>query len=205
MIFPLLLLLQAAGSAAETPPPEPRPMGIFATDADGDGRIGREELSAWLDRDFTAHDKDGDGLIPLRELMQPAPSGGGTASGGMPRREGATAGEGRRGGSGRMGGMSGMGGMGGGGFGHRGGGGNFGDRPLQGEGVRRAGGGMTAAAMPGGMPRSEDSNDDGMIDSSEYAASALAWFDDLDADHDGTVTRAELPHPPMREHPPEGE
>ncbi|WP_419722938.1 hypothetical protein [Sphingobium aquiterrae] len=201
MILPLLLLATAqtadTGADAATPPPPP-PAGILAADSDGDGKVTRAEMTAWLDRDFAARDPDGDGLIPVRALMHISPDSGG----GGDRPAGQQQGRGRRGpGGGQGGDFGGGGGFGGEGFGggHRGAGG-----PSSGEGRGRAGQGgmaqrgpaMQPVAPPNGMPRYEDSNDDGMIDHAEFSAAALALFDDRDANHDGVLTRDEMPPPP---------
>lgn len=210
MIFSFLLLAatQAADTANNTrndrPPPPPPAGGIFAADNDGDGRVTREEMAAWLDRDFAARDQDGDGLIPVRSLMRAAPDGGNASAPSSGQRQG-RGGRGPGGGpgdgqGGGFGGGSSGGGFGGGGFG----GGQGGPPPGEGPGGNRGEQGTTARrgpsmqpmAPPGGMPRFEDSNDDGMIDHSEFAVAALALFDDLDADHDGVLSRAEMPAPP---------
>ncbi|MDF0542821.1 hypothetical protein PX699_10750 [Sphingobium sp. H39-3-25] len=217
MIFPFLLFaaVQATDIANDTgndrPPPPPPAGGIFAADNDGDGRITREEMAAWLDRDFAARDQDGDGLIPVRSLMRAAPDGSNASS-----PSGQQQGRGGRGlGGGPGGGFdggSGRGGFGGGGFGGNQGGpppgkNPGGNRGEQGATARR-GPSMQPMAPSGGMPRFEDSNDDGMIDHGEFATAALALFDDLDASHDGVLSREEMPAPPPpppSDHAPDGQ
>ncbi|PZU57537.1 MAG: hypothetical protein DI547_12665 [Sphingobium sp.] len=184
MILSLALLLASASQAAgpESPPPPPPGGGPFsAADADHDGCISRAELQAWLDSEFAAKDQNGDGMIPVRQLLQAAPQGGQAD-----RPKGPPQGEGeppRMGGGGpgngpppaRRGSGSGFGG-------------NSGDRPPA----------MQPVDGPAGMPRFEDGNDDGMIDAAEFAAPALAMFDTMDANHDGMLSADELPPPPPR-------
>ncbi len=51
--------------------------------------------------------------------------------------------------------------------------------------------GMAMRAGRGGMGRAADANGDGAITLAELQTAALARFDKVDADHDGTVTAAE--------------
>lgn len=193
MLFSLPLLLAATPDTPPQPPPQSRPHGISMADADDDGRITREEMIAWLDSDFDARDQDGDGLIPVAALVRPGPPPGAASGDHPPQRLG------QRGGP-RGGGPGGGSGFGGGGFGGPRGGIGSGDHQRSGQHRDGQGatpsGGMEAAPMPGGMPRFEDSNDDGMIYRAEFSTAALLMFDDLDLDHDGVVTRDEMPPPP---------
>jgi hypothetical protein len=164
--------------------------GPWAADADGDGRITREELTAWMDKRFALMDQDGDGLVPV-EVMQrmlgherDRPNLG--ATGDRPHPQGRH----RQGGRGGPGGGMGRHPRGGLSQGDPAGGGNAdSDRPPP----------------PGAMPWPEDSNDDGKIDRTEFLDPALAMFGDRDVNDDGVLTLDELSPPPAPQGDPSGE
>lgn len=69
-LSPLLLLFTAIpGHAQPTPPLKEGP---WAADADGDGRITREEMGAYMERRFSLMDSDGDCMIDRLEFTAPA-------------------------------------------------------------------------------------------------------------------------------------
>jgi hypothetical protein len=173
-------LLASAPLLAQPAGPENGP---WAADADGDGRIMRDEMRAYMERRFGLMDQDSDGLVQVQAMQRML---------GHERqaRVIAEAGAGKDGGAGK--GRGGPGGPGGGTGGPGGAGGPPpGDRPLGGD---RA----DAAPPPPGraMPYPEDSNDDGQIDRAEFLAPALAMFADQDRNGDGVLTADELPPPP---------
>ncbi|CAM5377956.1 hypothetical protein ACFSUK_16870 [Sphingobium scionense] len=157
-----------------------RPDGLWAADADGDGRITRDEMQAWLDRRFSAMDSDGDGAISVEAMQQMLGHQRG------PREEG----QGERGH-----GRDGPGGPGG-----AGGSSPGGPPPGPPPGSQRS---ETAPPPPPGraMPYPEDGNEDGVIDRAEFSAPSLAMFHDLDRNGDGVLSADELPPSP----PPGGE
>ncbi len=188
----LAVALLASAPLLAQPPAGPQ-NGPWAADADGDGRITRDEMRAYMERRFGLMDPDSDGLVPVQAMQRMlgherqalASAEGGVGKDGGPRKG--------RGGSGGAGGP-------GGGAGGPGGGGGPppGDRPHRGDRVG-------AAPPPPGraMPYPEDSNDDGQIDRAEFLAPALAMFADQDRNGDGVLTADELPPPPGGEASPE--
>lgn len=175
-------LLAQMPSAPPAPPPAPSQGGPWAADADGDGRITRDEMAAYMERRFGLMDQDGDGLVPVQAMQR--------MLGHEPQARDQADSASRSPGKGR-GGPGGPGGA---------GGPPPGGRP---KGGARADG---APPPPGrAMPYPEDSNDDGQIDRAEFLTPALAMFADQDRNGDGVLTADELPPPPGRggEGPPE--
>lgn len=152
--------------------------GPWAADANGDGKITREEMRAWMERRFQLMDPDGDGMVPVEAMQRML---------GHERQSGEAARQGRQ----RPGGPGRGGGMGRSGFGGHG-------SPPPGE--RPSGGKQDDGPPPGPpgsmMPYPEDANDDGKIDRDEFVAPALAMFGELDRNGDGVLTADELPPPP---------
>ncbi len=178
LLLPTPLLAQAA------PPAAGHRGGPWAADADGDGRITREEMLAWMEQRFHLMDPDGDGQVPVEAMQRML---------GHERQEGESSPAQKREARGP--------GRGGPGSDHRGsgehggpGGPPPGDRPSGNRGGEAPPPGPPGAAMP--YP--EDSNDDGRIDLQEFVAPAMAMFDQLDANGDGVLTADELPSPPPR-------
>lgn len=174
-------LLASAPLLAQPAGPEDGP---WATDADGDGRITRDEMRAYMERRFGLMDQDSDGLVPVQAMQRML----GHERQARPSAEG---GAGKNGGPGK--GRGGPGGPGGGAGGPRGAGGPPpGDRS---HGRNRA---DAAPPPPPGraMPYPEDSNDDGQVDRVEFLTPALAMFADQDRNGDGVLTADELPPPP---------
>ncbi|MBZ9646390.1 hypothetical protein K9B33_02435 [Sphingobium sp. 3R8] len=175
----LAVSLLASAPLPAQPPAAPE-TGPWAADADGDGRITRDEMRAYMERRFGLMDQDSDGLVPVQAMQRMlgherqarAPAEDSTGKEGGPGK--------RHGGPG--GGREGPGGA---------GGPPPGGRPPRGD---RA----DAAPPPPGraMPWPEDSNDDGQIDRAEFLAPALALFADQDRSGDGVLTADELPPPP---------
>lgn len=165
--------------------------GPWAADADGDGRITRDEMTAYMDRRFGLMDQDSDGLVPVPAMQRMLGH----------ERQARGQGDGDRkpdgpGGKGRGGRGGGSGGPGGGAGGPPPGGRPPADRRAEGR----------APPPPPGraMPYPEDSNDDGQIDRTEFLAPALAMFADQDRNGDGVLTAEELPPPPGHGPAPEG-
>lgn len=185
----LAVALLASTPLLAQPPAAPEG-GPWAADADGDGRITRDEMVAYMERRFSLMDQDSDGLVPVRAMQR--------MLGYEPQVRGQTESAQRGPGKGR----GGPGGGPGGGGGPRGdiGGPPPGGRPPEG---RRA----DAGSPPPGraMPYPEDSNDDGQIDRAEFLAPALALFADRDRNGDGVLTADELPPPPPHGPPEEPE
>lgn len=184
-----LFARQSADLSARTEGPQGdrgRPEGPWAADADGDGRITRDEMQAWLDRRFSAMDSDGDGAISAEAMQQML------GHQRTPRQEGQ--GE-RRHGRGDPGG----------------GPGGAGDPPPGGPPPGPRPGDQSGEAAPPpppgrAMPYPEDGNEDGVIDRAEFSAPSLAMFHDLDRNGDGVLSADELPPsppPPDREGGPE--
>ena len=166
ILFPIPLLAQ--------PPVDPG--GPWAADADGDGRITRDEMQAWLDRRFSAMDSRGEGAVPVEAMQQLLGH----------QRARADAGEDRQSGRSGRGGPKGMGPAG------PPPGGGPGGPPPSGQYA-----GADAPPPPGRtMPYPEDSNDDGMIDRAEFSAPALAMFADQDRNGDNMLSGDEMPPPP---------
>ncbi len=164
-------------------PPDHRG-GPWAADANGDGRITREEMRSWMEQRFKLMDPDGDGLVPVEAMQRML--GHERQDGDRPPAQG-----GERRGPGR------------GGFGgHHGGSGEHGGPGGPPLGDRRSSAKRGDGPPPGppgaAMPYPEDSNDDGKIDMQEFVAPAMAMFDQLDANGDGVLTADELPPPPSR-------
>lgn len=188
LLLPVLLLLAPASLAAQPPGGGDGP---WAADADGDGRITREEMSAYMERRFSLMDNDGDGLVPAQTMQRllghERQRTDDAASGGQQQ----GAGERGRGRGDRPGGP------GGGSSGPGGPGGPGGPPPGGRPGGERAQADGPPPPPPGrAMPYPEDGNDDGMIDRMEFVAPALAMFADRDLDGDGVLTAQELPPPP---------
>ncbi|MCI4590612.1 hypothetical protein MOK15_10955 [Sphingobium sp. BYY-5] len=178
-----LLPALAAVSAPLAAQPPGGPAGPWAADADHDGRITREEMTAYMERRFALMDQDGDGLVPVQAMqrMLGHERAQASADGAAHERRGPDRGRGGRGGA----------------DGPAPGGRPSGGRPPAGDHADAGG-----PPPPGrGMPYPEDSNDDGQIDRAEFLAPALAMFDDQDRNGDGVLTADELPPPP----PPGGE
>ncbi|WP_313231245.1 hypothetical protein [Sphingobium yanoikuyae] len=176
-----LFAQQPADLSARTEGPHDggaRPDGPWAADADGDGRITRDEMQAWLDRRFSAMDSDGDGAISADAMQQMLGHQRG------PRQEGQ--GERRHG---------------------RGGPGGAGGPPPGGPPPGGQRGDAAPPPPPGrAMPYPEDGNEDGVIDRAEFSAPSLAMFHDLDRNGDVVLSADELPPsppPPGREGGPE--
>lgn len=175
-------LLASTPLLAQMPsaPPAPPQGGPWAADADGDGRITRDEMVAYMERRFGLMDQDGDGLVPVQAMQRML----GHEPQARDQVDSAQRGPGKgRGGPGGAGGPP------------------PGGRP---KGSARADG--VPPPPPGrAMPYPEDSNDDGQIDRAEFLAPALAMFADQDRNGDGVLTADELPPPPGRggEGPPE--
>ena len=181
-----LFAQQPADLSARTEGPHDggaRPDAPWAADADGDGRITRDEMQAWLDRRFSAMDSDGDGAISAEAMQQIL------GHQRTPRQEG----QGER--------RHGPGGPGGAGGPPPGGPPPGGPPPGPRPGGQR---GETAPPPPPGraMPYPEDGNEDGLIDRAEFSAPSLAMFHDLDRNGDGGLSADELPPSPP---PPGGE
>ncbi|WP_298397769.1 hypothetical protein [Sphingobium sp.] len=185
--LPVLLAVSAPLPAQPAAPQG----GPWAADADGDGRITRDEMSAYMDRRFGLMDQDGDGLVPVQAMQRMLGHDRERASANAGRDEGRGPGGNRGGRAGPPGGASGP----------RPGGPPPGGRPPAGD---RAEG---RPPSPGrAMPYPEDANDDGQIDRSEFLGPALALFADQDRNGDGVLTADELPPPPPAgEGPPPGE
>lgn len=190
-LSPLLLLFTAIpGHAQPTPPLKEGP---WAADADGDGRITREEMGAYMERRFSLMDSDGDGMIPAQTMQRML--GHERSAPGIAAQDSKS--------GGRRGPGSGMEPGGGGGFGGSGGAGGpppRGGPAADGQDHMRQGRADGTPPPPPGraMPYPEDSNDDGMIDRQEFIAPALAMFADRDINGDGVLTAEELPQPPGR-------
>ncbi|OAN54945.1 hypothetical protein [Sphingobium sp. TCM1] len=188
----LLLTLSVAAAAPLAAQPQGGQGGPWAADADQNGQISRDEMTAYMERRFGLMDQDGDGQVPVQAMQRMM---------GHERERPVTAGEtpeGReRGGPGGPGGPGGAGGRGG------AGGPPPGGRPPR----ERAEAGGPPPSPPGrAMPWPEDGNDDGQIDRAEFLAPALAMFADQDRNGDGLLTAEELPPPPPAgEGPPPGE
>lgn len=186
----LLLLTTIPGHAQPTPPLKE---GSWEADADGDGRITRKEMGAYMERRFSLMDSDGDGVIPAQTMQRML--GHERPASGMATQDGKS-GDRRGPGSGmEPGGSKGFGGSGGaGGPPPRGGPAVDGQdhiRPTRADG--------TPPPPPGrAIPYPEDSNDDGMIDRLEFIAPALAMFADRDINGDNILTTEELPQPPRQ-------
>lgn len=164
-------------------PPAAPESGPWAADADGDGRITRDEMVAYMDRRFGLMDQDNDGLVPVQAMQRML----GHEPQARTRTESAQHGPGKgRGGPGGPGGAGGP---------------PPGGRP---KGSARSDG---APPPPPGraMPYPEDGNDDGQIDRAEFLAPALALFADQDRNGDGVLTADELPPPPRHGPPDEPE
>jgi len=143
----------------------------WAADADGDGRISRDEMIAYMDRRFGLMDQDGDGLVavPAMQRMLGHEQQARTAPNGGKRR-------------------SGPGGPGGG-------------APPPGGPRPAGQSANAGPPPPGrAMPWPEDGNDDGQIDRAEFLVPALALFADQDRNADDVLTADELP-PPSDRHP----
>lgn len=184
---PLLAVSFAVSLAVSAPlvaQPPSGDRGPWAADADGDGRITRDEMRAYMDRRFGLMDQDGDGLVQVQAMQQML---------GHERQAAPAAGEDARQGGGPGKGRGGPGGP--------GGPGGAGGPPPAGKsppGGRPAGNRAAAPPPPPGrsMPYPEDGNDDGMIDRAEFRAPALTMFADQDRNGDGVLTAEELPPPP---------
>ncbi|WP_311269386.1 hypothetical protein [Sphingobium sp. WCS2017Hpa-17] len=181
-------LLASTPLLAQMPsaPPAAPEGGPWAADADGDGRITRDEMVAYMDRRFSLMDQDSDGLVPVQAMQR--------MLGHEPQARGQTDQAQRGPGKGRGGPGGGSGGPGG------ASGPPPGGRPPEG---KRA---DAAPPPPPGrtMPYPEDGNDDGQIDRAEFLAPALALFADQDRNGDGVLTADELPPPPRHgERPPD--
>lgn len=174
---PLFLPVQLAVAIMASTPLLAQPQdGPWAADADGDRRISRDEMAAYMDRRFSLMDQDGDGLVPVPVMQR--------MLGHAPQDRVATP----QGGGGRKG----RGGPGG----PPPGGSAPGGRPPAAD--------HAAAGPPPGhaMPWPEDANDDGQIDRAEFLAPALTLFADRDRDGDGVLSAGELPPPPAGDGPP---
>jgi hypothetical protein len=183
-----LLAVSLAVSAPLAAQPSAPQDGPWAADADGDGRITRDEMAAYMDRRFGLMDQDGDGLVPVQAMQR--------MLGHEPQERAA----GQDGQSGRKG-RGGPGGPGGGGGpgGPPPGGQSPGGKPPAGDRAERG-------PSPGrAMPYPEDANDDGQIDRTEFLAPAFAMFTDMDRNGDGVLTSDELPPPPPPGSGPDGE
>ncbi|WP_420144432.1 hypothetical protein [Sphingobium sp.] len=178
-VAPLPLMAQTPGGDGRGP---------WAADADGDGRITRDEMTAYMERRFGLMDQDSDGLVPVQVMQrllgherQPRASGQGDHD-----RRPRGPGRGRGGPDGPGGGAGGPP--------------PGGQPPAE----RRAGADSPPPSPPGhAMPYPEDANDDGQIDRNEFLAPALAMFADQDRNGDGVLTAEEMPPPLRREAPPE--
>lgn len=160
--------------------------GPWAADADGDGRITRAEMRAWMEQRFKLMDSDGDGFVPVEAMQRML--GHERQEGDRPASASAQGSERRGPGRGGFGGHGGRGGHGG------SGGPPPGERPF---GAKRGDG--PPPVPPGtAIPYPEDSNDDGKIDLEEFVAPAMAMFDQMDVNGDGVLTADELPPPPRR-------
>lgn len=181
----LAVALLASTPLPAQPPAAPEG-GPWAADADGDGRITRDEMAAYMERRFGLMDQDSDGLVQVQAMQrmlghEPQVRG---------QMESAQRGPGKR----RGGPGGGPGNGPGGGPGGGAGGPPPGGRPPEG---KRADAGSPPPLPPGrAMPYPEDSNDDGQIDRTEFIAPALALFADQDRNGDGVLTADELPPPP---------
>ena len=173
----LAVALLASTPLLAQPPAAPEG-GPWAADADGDGRITRDEMATYMERRFGLMDQDSDGLVPVRAMQR--------MLGHEPQVRGQTESAQRGPGKGRGGP--------GGGASRGAGGPPPGGRPPEGT---RADAGSPPPPPPGrAMPYPEDSNDDGQIDRAEFLAPALALFADRDRNGDGVLTADELPPPP---------
>ena len=178
--------------------PDPIGQWFDGADANHDGALTRAEFEADAARFFAVLDRGRDGEIDPDDIdyyetrLVPEIRVGGEG-GGMP---GGRTGGGRRGGGGgrRGGGPPGGGGMGGGGMGGGGmGGDGAGSRPAQHYADTRRG-----AALYGFFDFPEpitvaDANFNRGVDPGEFRA-ADARFALLDRNHDGRITRGDLPH-----------
>jgi hypothetical protein len=144
----------------------------WAADANGDGRINRDEMTAYMDRRFGLMDQDGDGLVPVPAMQR-------MLGHEQPARTPPTGGK-RRGPGGPGAGAPPPGG-----------------HPAAG---KAADAGPSPPPPGRAMPWPEDGNDDGQIDRAEFLAPALALFADQDRNGDDVLTADELPPPPER-HP----
>ncbi|SEJ04340.1 EF hand [Sphingobium sp. AP50] len=174
-----LLAVSLAVSAPLAAQPAAPQDGPWAADADGDGRITRDEMAAYMDRRFGLMDQDGDGLVPVQTMQRML---------GHEPQERAAGQDGQKGHKGR-GGPGGPGGGGGPGGPPPGGPPPGGKAPKD----DRAEGGPPPGRA---MPYPEDANDDGQIDRTEFLAPAFAMFTDMDRNGDGVLTADELPPPP---------
>jgi len=183
----LAVALLASTPLLAQPPAGPEG-GPWAADADGDGRITRDEMVAYMERRFGLMDQDSDGLVPvqaMQRMLGHEPQARGQAKSAQ-RGPGKGRGPGKR--------RGGPGGGPGNGPGGGAGGPPPGGRPPEG---KRADAGSPPPPPPGrAMPYPEDSNDDGQIDRTEFIAPALALFADQDRNGDGVLTADELPPPP---------
>jgi hypothetical protein len=163
-------------------PPTDHDGGPWAADADGDGRITRDEMRSFMERRFGMMDQDSDGLVPVPTMQRML---------GHERQARAQAdGDARRNDSGkRRGGPGGPGGA--------GGPGAVGPPPGgRSPEANRADAGPPPPPPGRAMPYPEDGNDDGQIDRAEFLTPALAMFADQDRNGDGVLTPDELPPPP---------
>lgn len=176
----LAVALLASAPLLAQPPAAPEG-GPWAADADGDGRITRDEMVAYMDRRFGLMDQDSDGLVPVQAMQRML----GHEPQARDQKDSAQRGPGKgRGGPGGPGGAGGP---------------PPGGRAK--DGARADG----APPPPPGrtMPYPEDGNDDGQIDRAEFLAPALAMFADQDRNGDGVLTADELPPPRHGEGPPD--
>lgn len=152
--------------------------GPWAADADGDGRITRDEMAAYMDRRFGLMDQDGDGLVPVQTMQRMLGHEPQDRAAGQDSQKG-------RGGPGGPGGTGGP----------PPGGKSPGGPPP---GSKAPVGDRAEGGPPPGraMPYPEDANDDGQIDRTEFLAPAFAMFTDMDRNGDGVLTADELPPPP---------
>ncbi|MFC3442940.1 hypothetical protein ACFOKF_17340 [Sphingobium rhizovicinum] len=192
----VLTVLLAVSAPLSAQPPAAQG-GPWAADADGDGRITRDEMTAYMERRFGLMDQDGDGLVPVQAMQRMLGHDRERASAGAGKGEGRGPGRGRGGPGGGSGGPPG-----GAGGPPPGGSPPGGGRPPAGD---RAEGGAPPPPPGRAMPYPEDANDDGQIDRNEFLAPALAMFADQDRNGDGVLTADELPPPPPSSAPPAGE
>lgn len=196
---------------------QPQEMWFKKADADSDGAITVAEMRADAQRFFESLDRNRDGEIDPDEMTYyenvVAPEirvmGGGMGGQGGSQSGRGPGGGGPGGGGGMGGGMGGPGGGGMGGGGGPGGGGGMGgpgggsDAQRGGSGGGRRGArnvnaGSQGAARYGylNLPQpvaAADRNFNRGIDPMEFQAAADARFLQLDTDHDGRLTRGELP------------
>lgn len=182
-LTPAIAAAQTGTAAADTaqppappPPPPPPPEGLWAADSNHDGKLTREEVTAFLEARFAALDSDGEGKVAVAALTRmqhrdgdghrgwrglPPPDGPPPAGGPPPGRH-------ERGPDGPPPG------------------GRRGPPPeWRGDGP-----------PPDGIPRAEDRNEDGQIDRAEFLAPVDELFANRDRNGDGVLTRDELPPPP---------